>query len=128
MRSVESKLLRRTESRLRDSDGMASFLSYSKSLPRLAASEDATKTKEDIARIIMESLDAVLDQLFGKPARLAFYDLLETRYYMGRDDIPNQMETFLLLLERNFGKNGKAIQRDIAKRTVQNLVADRHSF
>ena len=90
------------------------------SLLRLVIPKGVTIEKEDMNRLILQSLDSVLDQLFGKPARLAFYDLLERRYYMGRDDIPNQMETFLLLLERNFGKNGKAIQRDIAKKLTQN--------
>jgi hypothetical protein len=83
-----------------------------------------TTAQEDIGRIIMESLDAVLDQLFGKSMRLAFYDLLERRYYMSREDIPRQLETFLLILERNFAKNAKEVRRDIAQRTVQNLVAN----
>jgi hypothetical protein len=101
----------------------------SPSLPALVMSNGVT-TNEDIARIITESLDVVLDQLLGKPMRLAFYDLLERKYYMSRDDIPRQLESFLLILERNFGKNAKEVRRAIAQRTLQNLVANlrpRHS-
>ena len=124
MRNAESQLLRKTESQLQRSDEMATFLSYSQSLPGLVTSKSVTTAKEDIGRIIMESLDVVLDQLFGKPMRLAFYDLLERKYYMSRDDVPSQLETFLLILERNFAKNAKEVRRDIARRTIENLVAN----
>jgi len=124
MRNAESQLLRKTESQLQRSDEMPTFLSYSHSLPGLVTSKSVTTAKEDIGRIIMESLDVVLDQLFGKPMRLAFYDLLERKYYMSRDDVPSQLETFLLILERNFAKNAKEVRRDIARRTIENLVAN----
>jgi len=82
------------------------------------------RNKEDIGRLILESVDDVLDGIFGKAMRQAFYDLLERKYSMSRDDIPSQMNTFLLILERNFGKNIKAVRRDIAQKITQNLVAN----
>ena len=82
------------------------------------------RNKEDIGRLILESVDDVLDGIFGKPMRQTFYDLLERNYHIGRDDIPNQIDTFLLILERKFGKNAKAVRRDIAQKITQNLVAN----
>lgn len=99
---------------------------HSPSLLELVMSRGVTVDKEDINRLILESLDDVLDETLGKPMRQAFYDLLERNYYISRDGIPNQLGDFLLILERNFGKNGKAIRRDIAQRLTQNLAARKH--
>ena len=98
----------------------------SPSLLELVISKGVTLDKEDINRLILESLDVVLDETLGKPMRQAFYDLLERNYYISRESIPSQLGDFLLILERNFGKNGKAIRRDIAQRLTQNLVARKH--
>jgi len=96
------------------------------SLLGLIMPKGVTTDKEDIGRLILESLDAVLDETLGKPMRQAFYDLLERNYYMSRDDIPRRLGDFMLILERNFGKNGKTIRRDIAQRLTQELGARRH--
>jgi hypothetical protein len=98
----------------------------SPSLLELVISKGVTVDKEDIDHLILESLDGVLDQVLGKPMRQAFYDLLERNYYISRDDIPSHLGDLLLILERNFGKNGKAIRRDIAQRLTQNLAARKH--
>jgi len=98
----------------------------SPSLLELVMSKGVTVDKADIDRLILESVDAVLDEILGKRMRQAFYDLLERSYYISRDGIPTQLGDFLLILERNFGKNGKAIRRDIAQRLTQNLPAKKH--
>ncbi|HMK83240.1 MAG TPA: hypothetical protein VK503_05950 [Candidatus Bathyarchaeia archaeon] len=98
----------------------------SPSLLELVMAKGVTVDKEDIDRLILESLDDVLDETLGKPMRQAFYDLLERNYYISRDSIPSQLGDFLLILERNFGKNGKAIRRDIAQRLTQNVAARKH--
>jgi hypothetical protein len=98
----------------------------SPSLLELVISKGVTDDKENINRLILESLDNVLGEVLGKPRRQAFYDLLERNYYISRDDIPGQLGNFLLILERNLGKDGKAIRRDIAQRLTQNLAARKH--
>jgi hypothetical protein len=95
----------------------------SPSLLELVMPKGVTVDKPDIGRLILESLDDVLDENLGKPMRQAFYDLLEREYYISRDGIPSQLGDFLLILERNFGKNGKAMRRDIAQRLGQSLAA-----
>ena len=96
------------------------------SLLGLVMPKGVTVDKEDIGRLILEALDGVLDETLGKPMRQAFYDLLERNYYMSRDDIPRRLGDFLLILERNFGKNGKAIRLEIAQRLTQDLVPRKH--
>jgi len=94
----------------------------SPSLLELVISKGVTVDKKDIDRLILESVDDVLDEMLGRPMRQAFYDLLERNYYISRDAIPRQLGDFLLILERNFGKNGKTIRRDIAQRLTRTLV------
>jgi hypothetical protein len=96
------------------------------SLLELVMSKGVTVDKENINHLIVQSLDDVLDEILGKPMRQAFYDLLERNYYISRESIPSQLGDFLLILERNFGKNGKAIRRDIAQRLTQDLVRRKH--
>jgi hypothetical protein len=70
----------------------------------------------DIDRLLLESLDQVLDDLLGKKVREAFYDYMETKYYIGREEVPNRLNDFLLILERSFGKSSKTVERTIARR------------
>ena len=98
----------------------------SPSILELVMSRGVTVDKADIDRLILESIDAVLDEILGKRMRQAFYDLLERSYYISRDGVPSQFGDFLLILERNFGKNGKAIRHDIAQRLTHNLAAKKH--
>jgi len=80
-----------------------------------------TKDKKDNDRLLLQSLDEVIDDLLGKHVRVAFYDYMERNYYFGRDDVPQHLGDFLLVLERTFGKSGKTIERAIAKRLSSKL-------
>jgi hypothetical protein len=77
--------------------------------------------KKDNDRLLLQSLDEVMDDLLGKHVRVVFYDYMERNYYFGRDDIPQHLGDFLLVLERTFGKSGKTIERAIAKRLCSKL-------
>ena len=125
LRNAESQLLRNAESRLRGSDEIREKKD-SPSRLGLVMSKGVTFDKEDMGNLILESLDDVLGEIFGKPMRRALYDVLERNYYLSRDDIPNQLGTFLLILQRNFGKNAKAVRRDIAQRLAQKLAAGQY--
>jgi len=125
LRNAESQLLRNAESRLRGSHEMRET-EDSPSRLGLVMSKGVTVDKEDMGRLILESLDDVLGEIFGKSMRQAFYDVLERNYYISRDDIPSQLGNFLLILQRNFGKNATAVRRDIAQRLAQKLVAGQY--
>ena len=77
--------------------------------------------KKDNNRLLLQSLDEVMDDLLGKHVRVVFYDYMERNYYFGRDDVPQHLGDFLLVLERTFGKSGKTIERAIAKRLCSKL-------
>lgn len=87
----------------------------------LLTSKGVTADKKDNDRLLLESLDEVLEDLLGKHVRETFYDHLERNYYIGRGDIPNRLGDFLLILERTFGKSGKTIERTVAKRLCTKL-------
>jgi hypothetical protein len=91
------------------------------SLLELVTSKSVTVDKKDIERLLLESLDDVLDDLLGKQVRKAFYDHMERDYYIGREDIPERLGDFLLILERTFGKGGKTIERTVARRLCTKL-------
>jgi hypothetical protein len=91
------------------------------SLLEVVTSKGVTVDKKNIDRLLLESLDDVLDDLLGKQVRKAIYDHMERDYYIGREDIPERLGDFLLILERTFGKGGKTIERTIAKRLCTKL-------
>jgi len=96
----------------------------SSSLLQVICSKGVTIDRKDIDRVLLESLDEVLIDLLGKNVREAFYDHLERNYYMGKEDVPERLGDFLLILERTFGKSGKTIERVIAKRLCGKLGQD----
>jgi len=91
------------------------------SLLEVISSKGVTVDKKDTDRLLLESLDEVLDDLLGKKVRIAFYDHLERVYYIGREDVPKRLGDLLLILERMFGKSGKTIERTVAKRLCAKL-------
>jgi hypothetical protein len=91
------------------------------SLLELIASKGVTADKKDTDRLLLESLDEVLNDLLGKQVREVFYDHIERNYYIGREDIPKRLGDFLLILERTFGKSGKTIERTLARRFCAKL-------
>ena len=100
---------------------MADQLDTHPSLLQLITSKGVTADKKDTDRLLLESLDEVLDDLLGKRVREAFYDNMERNYYIGREDVPKRLGDFLLILERTFGKSGKTIERTLAKRLCAKL-------
>jgi hypothetical protein len=93
----------------------------SPSLVGLIESKGVTADKKDVDRLLLESLDEVLDDLLGKHVRETFYDHMERNYYIGREDVPRRLADFLLILERTFGKSGKTIDRALARRLCTKL-------
>jgi len=91
------------------------------SLVGLLGSKGVTTDKKDVDRLLLDALDEVLDDLLGKHVRETFYDHMERKYYIGRDDVPRRLGDFLLILERTFGKSGRTIERTLARRLCTKL-------
>jgi hypothetical protein len=66
-------------------------------------------------------MDQVLDELLGRKAKEAIYDYLERNYLVARDDVPKNIDKFLLLTDQLFGKGSKTIARCIMKRLWEQL-------
>jgi len=91
------------------------------SLVGLLESKGVTTDKKDVDRLLLDALDEVLDDLLGRHVRETFYDHMERKYYIGRDDVPRRLGDFLLILERTFGKSGRTIERTLARRLCTKL-------
>ena len=87
----------------------------------LLDAKGVTVDKKDVDRLLLESLDEVLDDLLGKHVRDTFYDHIERNYYVGKEDVPRRLGDFILILERTFGKSGKTIERALARRLCAKL-------
>lgn len=59
--------------------------------------------------------------MLGRRAREAIYDHLERKCYMARDEMPQRLGELCNVLETNFGKGGKTIERTIARRYYSKL-------
>lgn len=73
----------------------------------LITSKGVTTDKKDVDRLLLESLDEVLDDLLGKHVRGPFYDYMERNYHIGREEMPKRLGDFLLILERTFVRAAK---------------------
>lgn len=88
---------------------------------KLLTSNGVKSDKKNIDQLLLETVDEILADLLGRSVRENFYDLMERDYYVSRDEIPRRLNDFLLVLERNFGKGGKTIERSIARRLCTKL-------
>jgi len=78
------------------------------------------KTKT-VDMLLAETIDEVLKDLIGKKATEALFDHLERNYALAREDIPSNIERFLLVSEETFGRGTKTISRCVAKRLWEKL-------
>jgi hypothetical protein len=70
--------------------------------------------------LLLESIDEVLLQLLGEHVRRTIYTCLE-RQGLHRHRIPECLPRFDTFLEKNFGKSGRVIERQIARRLYELL-------
>lgn len=77
---------------------------------------------EALARLLSDSIDEVLTDLFGTRAREAIYDYVERNRSIARNEIPDHLDELFTLFERNFGAPcKKVIGRVIAKKVYSKL-------
>jgi len=77
--------------------------------------------KQDFNVLLIDSVSEVLTDLLGKKVMESFYDHLETQYSFPKDEIPQRLSDFLLILERTFGKGGEVVERCIARKLYKKL-------
>jgi hypothetical protein len=73
-------------------------------------------------KLLPDSIDDVLIDLLGARAREAIYDNMERNRSTARSDIPDHLDEFFRLFERNFGAaSKKVIGTVIAKKVYSKL-------
>jgi len=75
-----------------------------------------------ITNLLSDSISEVLTDLVGSRAREAIYDYMERKHSVGRNEIPEHLDTLFMLFEGTFGVGGtKVIGRMIAKKVYAKL-------
>jgi hypothetical protein len=76
---------------------------------------------DPVDALLAESMDEALTDLLGRRAREAIYDHLERNYFAARNEIPDRLPDFLIVLDETFGRGSKTIGRVIAKKLYTKL-------
>ena len=77
--------------------------------------------KNDFERLLSESLDDTLTDLFGEKSKQIIYTWLKRKYRIAREEIPERLSDFDLALTEMFGRSSGAIRRVIVKRLYSRM-------
>jgi len=84
---------------------------------RLSVKEEDYKFK----RALLEAIDKSLNKILGETATQSIYFHLEQDHHLKREDIPNNLEDFLLNLQRIFGTGALVIEKTIMENLYSQL-------
>ena len=101
--------------------GTEEMAASKKTILSVAQLASACSQRQDFSVLLVESVSEVLTDLLGKRVMDAFYDHLERQYSISKDEIPQRLNDFLLILERTFGKAGPVVERRVAKKLYAKL-------
>jgi hypothetical protein len=75
-----------------------------------------------LTNLLSDSISETLTDLLGSRTREAIYDYMERKHFVGRNDIPENLDTLFTIFDDTFGVNGtKVIGRTIAKKVYAKL-------
>jgi len=77
--------------------------------------------KSDFERLLSESLDDALADLFGEETKQIIYSWLKSEYRIVREEMPERLGDFDVALTRMFGRSSRAIRRVIVKRLYSKM-------
>jgi hypothetical protein len=77
--------------------------------------------KNDFERLLSESLDDTLTDLFGEKSKQIIYTSLKSKYCIAREKMPERLSDFDLALTEMFGRSSRAIRRVIVKRLYSRM-------
>jgi hypothetical protein len=82
----------------------------------------STKGRKTVTNVLFESISEALTDLVGSRAREAIYDYMDREHSVGRNEIPEHLDSLFTLFEDTFGVGGKrVIGRIIAKKVYSKL-------
>jgi len=71
--------------------------------------------KSSFERLLLESLDDALTDLFGENSKKVIYISLKSEHGIAREEIPDRLADFDLALREMFGRSSRALHRVIVK-------------
>lgn len=73
----------------------------------------STDTKEEFKKLILQTIDENLRQIFRETATQIVYQFLENSYSLKREEIPEKLETFMEGLQAFFRSGARMIEQSI---------------
>jgi len=77
--------------------------------------------KEEFKKILLQTIDENLKQIFQETATHIIYQFLENNYSLKREEIPEKLETFMEGLQEFFRSGAHVIEQSILKELYSNL-------
>ena len=77
--------------------------------------------KEEFKKLLLQTIDGNLKQIFRETATHIIYQFLEKNYSLKREDIPEKLETFMEGLQEFFRSGAHMIEQSILKELYSNL-------
>jgi hypothetical protein len=74
----------------------------------------------DFKELLLEAVDAALS-LLGDSSKQAIYFYLEKNFNLEKQDIPDRIEEFTIIIERLFGHGAKVLEIEIMKNLFVNV-------
>jgi len=78
-------------------------------------------TKEEFKKLLLQTIDENLKQIFRETATHIIYQFLENNYSLKREEIPEKLETFMGGLQEFFRSGAYMIEQSILKELHANL-------
>jgi len=78
-------------------------------------------TKEEFKKLLLQTIDENLKQIFQETATHIIYQFLENNYSLKREEIPEKLETFMEGLHEFFRSGAHMIEQSILKELHMNF-------
>jgi len=79
------------------------------------------KSMEEFERILMETIDESMVQVFGKTSTGVIYDFIKENHDLRKEDIPENLEIFSSCLEKMFGFGATLLEKLVLKKLYTKL-------
>jgi len=79
------------------------------------------KSMEEFERILMETIDESMVQVFGKTSTGVIYDFIKENHDLRKEDIPENLEIFSSSLEKMFGFGATLLEKLVLKKLYTKL-------
>lgn len=79
------------------------------------------KSVEEFEKILLETIDEGMVQVFGNTSTGVIYDYLKGNHKLSKEDIPENLEVFSFSLEKMFGFGAILLEKLVLKKLYKKL-------